>query len=90
MGNRATLKVDFFSNIYKKNQPKQLNKLVISYKLAMFFVPVDRKSNKSNFGREKHEKTFNCFGIYHTKTAEYAILFNENGKETYNSSCLEC
>ena len=41
----------------------------------MLFFPSDRKSNKSNFGREKHEKTFNCFEIYHTKEAEVRDTF---------------
>ena len=34
-----------------------------------------RKSNKSNFGTENYEKTFNCHEIAHTKEAEVYDIF---------------
>ena len=51
MGNRATSKVAFFLTFIKKLIKKQLNQLVICYKLLMFFFPSDRKvSNQTLVG----------------------------------------
>ena len=41
----------------------------------MLFFPLDRKITNQIFGREKQEKTFNCFEIHHTKEAEVRDTF---------------
>ena len=41
----------------------------------MHFFPSDGKARNQIFVRKKHEKTFNCFEISHTKEAEVRDTF---------------
>ena len=43
--------------------------------VADALISIRYKRNKSNFGREKQENSFNCFDIFHTKEVEVRDTF---------------